>query len=420
MPPSRPPVPWYIRLQRLPGRVLEKLMRVGATIVSPIEWLFAQLGRAAMAVTERFEGVESLLLRIGYVLIWPLVMLWKLLTHIADVLLPGSVRNAFGAPVRWLSSLGLWMGHAAIRLAEALNLDVVILWLVRKTRWLWYPFAAIAGFFQAWLASRSYKQLLWGLPAVLIFGPVIATATWSKLWGQGSIADDYRLAVKQALEDKDIPRVQLYERKLAQLGVDSKMTDYQTAAALANDGKITEAYERMKQLAPEPTAGFAPAHYWILQQLLEDKLGLPKEENHRLMGIHLKHLQALGAKGPEVELLEGLWQARGNRFEEAADTLAPLVNRLPAAAVMRMQIDLSLGRLEEARSDARAIRGHMTDRNRRGARMSALDYRSWAIAEELVGNLDAARELVRQWLKLEPNNHEARKSLSLLCQQEFQ
>jgi tetratricopeptide (TPR) repeat protein len=400
--------------------VLKWLADVGAALVRPIEWLFAQLGRAAMAVTERFEGLESILVRIGYVLVWPLLMLWKLLTRVADVLLPRSVRNLLLAPFRALGAVGLWMGHAAMRLAEALNLDGAILWLVKKTRWVWYPFAALAGFFQAWLGSRSYKQLLWGLPAVLIFGPVIATDTWSKLWGQGSIAADYRLAVKQALDDKDFQRVRLYEQKLAQLGVDSQMTDYQTAAALANDGKVAEAYERMQQLAPEDAPGYGPAHSWILQQVLENKLGLSNQETQRLMGVHLKHLQTLGAKGPEVELLRALWLAREKQFVEAAKVLQPLVNRLPPAAVMRMEIDLSLGQMEEARSDARAIRAHMTDGRRRGAKLSALDCRSWAIAEELLGKLDASRDLVRQWLKLEPDNHEARKSLSELCRREFQ
>jgi hypothetical protein len=251
MPPSRPRPPWYIRVQRFPGHVLSWLMNVGATIVRPIEWLFAQIGRGAMKVTEGFEGLESVALRIGQVLIWPFVALWNLLVRAADALLPRSVRNVFLWPFRALGAMGQWMGHAGLHVLQALNLDGAVLWLVRKTRWLWYPFAALAGFLQAWMATRDYKQLLWGLPVVFIFGPVIATATWSKLWGQGRIADNYRVAVKHALEDKDFRRVQLYEQKLSQLGVDSKMTEYQTAAALANDGNFAEAYDRMKNLAPE-------------------------------------------------------------------------------------------------------------------------------------------------------------------------
>ena len=96
------------------------------------------------------------------------------------------------------------------------------------------------------------------------------------------------------------------------------------------------------------------------------------------------------------------------------------MNRMPPAAVMRMEIDLSLGQVEEARSDARAIRAHMEDRSRRGIKLAAQDCRSWAIAEELLGNLDKSRDLVRQWLKQEPKNLEARRSLSELCRREFQ
>lgn len=411
-----------MRVQRVPGRVLKWLTDIGAAIVRPIEWLFAQLGRAAMAVTEGFEGLESFAVRIGYVLSWPLRMLWKLAVHVADVLLPRSVRNAFLWPFRAMGSLGTWIGHAGLRVIEALNLDGAILWLVRKTRWLWYPFAALAGFLQAWAASRSYKQLLWGLPAVLIFGPVIATAAWTKIWGKGSIADDYSVAVKHALEAKDFPRARLYEQKLAQLGVDSQYTKYQSALAMANEGNIAEAYERMQELAPngedDPT-GYGPAHQWILQHALDNKLGLSNDENHRLFGIHLAKLQKLGARGSEVDMLKGLWQARANQFAEASKTLEPLINKLPTAAVMRMEIDLSMGQLEEAKSDARAIRAHM-ERNRRDIKtLKALDCRAWAMAEELLGNLDKSRELVRRWVELEPKNKDARHTLAELCWREF-
>lgn len=419
MPPSRSRLPWYVRVMRFPGRVGNWLMELGAALVRPIEWLFALLGRGAMRVTEGFEGLESIGLRIGYVLSWPLRMLWKLVAKAADVLVPKSVRNVLATPLHWMAEASHWFGGMAMRVAEALNLDGAVLWLLRKTRWLWYPLAALGGFLQAWIGSRNYKQLLWGLPVVLVFGPILATATWSKLWGKGSIAEDYRLAVKQALEEKDFMRANLYERKLAQLGVDNKMTEYQTAAAFANSGNLDEAYERMKVLAPEESPGYAPAHSWILQRLLRNEFDLPAKETNRLIGIHLDHMQTLGARGPEFEMLRGLWQARTGQLVEAVKTLEPLVNRLGPAAVMRMEINVNLGQLDEARSDARAVRAHMTSAKRRDTPLGAMDYRSWAIAEELLGNMDASRESVGEWLKLDPKNQEARRSLSELCRRKF-
>ena len=70
--------------------------------------------------------------------------------------------------------------------------------------------------------------------------------------------------------------------------------------------------------------------------------------------------------------------------------LQPIVDKIPSAAVMRMELDLSLGNFEEARSDARAVRVHMNERRRKDAKLSVLDCRSGAIAEELLGNLDAS------------------------------
>jgi tetratricopeptide (TPR) repeat protein len=146
---------------------------------------------------------------------------------------------------------------------------------------------------------------------------------------------------------------------------------------------------------------------------------LPKAEGHRLMGIHLDHLQTLGVRGPQIELLEAFWLVRGGKTAEASAKLAPLVNRLPLAAALRMDLNMGLARAEDARGDARAVRAHMQDRTRRGLTLNAQDWRSWYIAERLLGNTDQAETNARAWLKLEPKNVEAQRSLSELCQIRF-
>ena len=241
---------------------------------------------------------------------------------------------------------------------------------------------------------------------MVILLPILGAVTWTKLWGKGGIASQYRLAVQQVLEEKDFQRVQLYERKLAQLGVDSRMTEFKTADALAHEGKLAEAYERMQLSAPIEAPGYPPAHSWIIQHLLDGKLEMPKEESQRLMGIHLKHLQTLGVRGPQLELVEAYWMVRGGRMDEAVDKLEPLVNRLPPAAILRMELNIERGQVDEARGDARAVRAHMQDRTRRGLNLNAQDYRSWYNAERLLENSTRAEANVRAWLKLEPENLE--------------
>jgi tetratricopeptide (TPR) repeat protein len=413
MPSGRSRLPWYVRLQRAPGQLLQWLADFGAKLVWPIEWAFAAVGRMGLAVTERFENLESLGLQIGRFLLWPFRILWTLFARAAEFLLPESARHVLVAPFRGLAALGQWTGHALIRLAEALNLDGAILGLVKWTRPIWYPFAAIGGFLQAWLATRNYKQLLWGLPAVIVLVPILGAVTWTKIWGKGGIAAQYRIAVNEALDNKDFDRAQLFERKLAQLGEDSRMTDYQTAITLGNE--LDEAYERMKVLAPVDKPGFVAAHGWIIDNLIDSKLGLSPEENQRLLGIHLGHLESLGRREPEIQVLKSLWLVRDRRLAEASDILEPLINRLPMAAIIRMEVDQGLQRLEEARTDARAVRAHMQDRSRRRVKLMAQDYRAWTIAEEILGNTEQLETNIRAWLKLEPNNLEARRKLSDLC-----
>ena len=297
------------RLQRMVSDFGRTLSKIGAALVSPFEWLFDAFGRATVAISDRFEKLDSVFLGLGLALLWPFRALWRGLSALVRVLLPESLRNVLLSPFRVIGRAGAALGKAVYRLAEALNIDGAIVWLVRKTRWLWAPFVALIAFFQAWVKTRSYKHLAWGLPVVIVVAPVLAATAWTNTRGKGRVVGGYQIALKRALDDKDFERAQLYQRKLAQLGSESQTSEFQSAVALANDGKMQEAYRRMKQLAPEDSTGLGAAHSWILNQALDNRLGLSNEENQRLIGVHLKHVQALGAKGPQLELVRALWLA---------------------------------------------------------------------------------------------------------------
>ncbi|HJQ78862.1 MAG TPA: hypothetical protein VJ828_02850, partial [Lacipirellulaceae bacterium] len=167
-----------VRLRLALGRAGEKLAAIGAAIVWPFERTFSRLGQKVVTVSDRVEGVESILVRIGWALAWPVRMVWRLARAVAAVCVPESARHALAAPMRGLSRLGRGTGRSLVRVAEALNLDGIVLWIVRRTRYLWYPFTALWGFFQAWLATRSTKKLLWGLPVVAVLVPLAGIAVW--------------------------------------------------------------------------------------------------------------------------------------------------------------------------------------------------------------------------------------------------
>jgi tetratricopeptide (TPR) repeat protein len=407
------------RLRQAPGRAAKWLSGVGAAIVSPFERAAAAMTHKLFAVSEGFEGVESLLVQIGLALLWPVRMLWRLLARIGAALVPRSARNALAAPFHAFSTLAQSFGHGLMRAAEALNLDGVVLRLIRWTRLFWYPFAALGGFVHAWLSTRSFRQLLWGLPVFVVLLPLAAIAGWTKWLGRDGVAAQYRLAIKEARDEKDFKRADLFERKLAQLGVETQFAEYQTAYALGQDGKYSEAYERMKRLAPADRPGYPPAHSWIVHHLLLGLLEDSDEARMRLAKAHLDHLHSLGTKNPNIDLWRALWLSKNQQPEEAAKVLEPLVSRIPPAAVMRMKIHALLNKPDDARSDARWVRSHMQDRSDNGDALSPQDFNDWQIAERLLGNVPKAHSLAERWLKAEPTSKEARAALAELSQRMF-
>jgi tetratricopeptide (TPR) repeat protein len=404
-PPDRRPL--LVRIRHATVRLFRRLAEWGAMIVAPFERVLTTVTRRLLAATEKFEGIDSLLIGFFFAVTWPARKLWRLLSAGA-ALLPESARAPFTAPFRLFRYLGRRIIVSFMRVAEALNLDGIVLRLIRWTRPVWYPLAAVLGFMSAWLATRSYKQLLWGLPVFVLLLPLAAIGGWTVLRGNESIAAQYRLAVKEAREKKDYERVQLYERKLAQLGVATELTDYQTALALAQDGEIEKAYDRMQRLAPLDKPGYLPAHYWIVQQLVTGTIQVPAAQRHQLIGTHLDHLQTEGVEGFEIDLMRAVQLLGQKKPQEAAELLKPHASRVPLAASMRMEINLSRGRLEEARGDARLVQLHMKDRKRRGEEFSTQDYAAWAVAERTLGDFATAHSLAEQWFAAEPGNNTAR------------
>jgi tetratricopeptide (TPR) repeat protein len=412
-------LPFSIRVKRVVAGVGQWLAECGAALVRPIERLFGWIARRFLSAMEQVQGIESVLLSCLRALTWPFRAVGGLIASLFANLLPATVRRSLTAPFRWVLALLRRLGRGLAWLAEKLNLDVVFVWLVWLLTPIWYPVGAVLSFVVVWAATRRYKPLLWGLPALLLLLPILVTAAWGAIWGHEYVADEYRLALKDALSKKDYSLAQMYERRLANLGVDTNMTDFHTAEALERDGKTAEAYERMQRLAPVERPGYPAAHFWIIQRLLSNKLDVPPQEAQRLINIHLAHLSTLSIRGPEIDLVHGLALVQQNQLEEASKLLKPLVAKVPLAAIQRMRIDVTLRDQDGAAQDALAVRDHMQSRIKKGMAIQAEDYQAWTIAEELLGNNARTRAVLTDWLKIDPNNQTARQDLGAVNLREF-
>ena len=408
-----------VRLRRMTRWLAQRVSRFCAAFIWPIEQVFRILARKLFAVAERAEQFEAALLVPLRVLAWPFRVLGTAFGWFLARLVPGPVRGALAIPVRRFWSMRRRLGAKFIWLSDQLSLDRAVLWLAWLLRPLWYPIAAIGNVVIAWAATRRPKKLVGGLLAVLLVLPILMGVAWSALWGQRSVASRYRLAVNAAIEEKDYGRVQLFERKLSQLGVDTKLSEFNTAQALERDGQIAEAYERMQRLAPLEAPGYPPAHFWIIHHLLSRELAVSADDAQRLASSHLDQLASLGIKGRQLDMTRAYLLAGANQLEEAAAILKPLIHSDPLAAIERFRLNLSLARRDEARQDAIVVRQHMQRRSRNGEPVTSDDYQWWAAAEEFLGDPARARRVLREWLRLDPLNEDARSGLAALSVAEF-
>jgi len=410
---------WH-RIRRFPARFYEWLTSTGGRFVQPIEDLFSAIGKRLFSFNDELTGVESIALGVGRLFLWPIQLLRRAASSFFSLLVPERAKVFAGRRYRALARRARPVMEFAAKIAQALNLDRAAIWLAKVAKPIWYPIVAVCSFAQAWINSRRYKRLALTVPVVALLSLLPLMKGWMWYRGNETAAARYRAAVATAQEEKDYNRVQLFERKLSQLGQDTRLAEYNTALLLERDGKTAEAYERMQRLAPLNAPGYPLAHYWIIQRLLQKKLDVPTDKAYELVGNHLTSLEKTGVKGPEIDLVQANVYAHDNNLEEASRLLKPLIYRNKAAAFERLRIDLSQNRIEDARQDATAVREQMQKQNVTAESLSAQDYHYWMMAEEILGNSDRARELLAKWIKLDPENDAAKKQLGATYLREFQ
>jgi tetratricopeptide (TPR) repeat protein len=463
-------IPWRLRLEQMFVRVFGFFSRVGALAVWPFEFCLGLFMRLMVGGVERIEGADFFLFGVLWWLLAPFRWLWYLcgssLAIMRDYfiwpiekLLMSAMRTVFGAieatedrghvftQMRWV--VALWwqkrqetaaessgavrllraimaapfqligyllfrLVHAFLWTAERLNLDGVLARLIYWTRPLWYPVASLGGFVWSWFVTRNQWQLLWGIPLLAVLLPAGWVLAQNVLWGKSRIADQYRAAVALAREAKTFDRLQLYERKLAQLGVNTDATTFNTAMGLAQDGNFDDAYERMSAIAPTDHPGYANAHLWIIQQVLMDRIKISPEKSNALIAAHFQQLATLGLKGAEIDLLRAFWLTRGNKPAEAADLLAPLVHSHPSAAIERMRLDALLGRTSDARKDAAIVEDFMDQAKRKNKPLTSDDYQAWCAAEDVLSHTARLQSIADEWLKVDAANKDAQEIQSRL------
>lgn len=386
-------------------------------VVGPIEGFFGRIGEGVFSAFDSFDGLESFVVRVVRALFWPVKVVGRLFGRFLP---SGQGSGPLGFVGRWFSRIGVTM----FGLAERLNLDGVLILSAKLLRPVWWPIASLLGFVNAWLATRRPRELLLAAPALVLALPFAFVAVQGAMLGKGAIAERYKIAVRDAAEGGDFEKVELYERKLAQLGIDTRRTDYRTALKLADDGDLQDAYERMKRLAPSDKPGYAPAHFWIVQRLLAGEIGADQESaaagrqaSLSLAEQHLDQLEALDVSNSGFALLRAYVLALTERGQAAIELLKPYSRDPGPAAVMRMRLLAQARDLNAAREQARVVLGMTADRRWRDAATSD-DFESWALAAELLGDADQLHTSLSGWVNAFPDDPKPKGLLSKHRQEE--
>lgn len=411
------------RLQRFQRRTFRKIQKFFEALLAPFERAGRRVTKSVVAGADRVDRIGDLFSSVLRLLAWPFRALWSVVLKIYALVLPASVRSSISKRWRGVRRIAENAGKSLLKLALFLNLDRVVLPLVRVTRPIWRPIwlsiVSISGFLAAWSSTRRYKRLLWAMPAIVLLLPIGVVAARGYA-NRGSTVRYYHTARREAQEAQDYRLVQFFDRKLAQLGADNERKEYRFALDLAEDGQLEQAYARMQALAPPDEPGMAEAHIWILQQLLYDEIDASEDERTQLIGGHLDQLDALEVDAPALLYYRALWHQRQDQIAEAAEVLTPAVDELLEAATLRMYLNRQLQRTDEAAVDAAAVRRHMELRLRRNEPLRPYDYQAWRVAEELLGADDRVQAVLEHWVAAYPDEAEPREMLAEVRRQQYE
>ncbi len=407
---SRPPLRY-----RIADWCATRGRQIGAawdSVIGPIENLIGRAGEGVLSAFDSFEGLESFVVQTVRIVLWPLIFFGRL---VGRFLPSGTGRGPLYVIGRFLGRTGA----AIYGLAERLNLDGVLVFLATISKPLWLPIASLLGFANAWLATRRPHELLLAAPALVFALPFAFVAVHGAMIGKEDIAERYKIAVRDAANAGDYAMVELFERKLAQLGIDTRCTDYRTALKLADDGDLQEAYMRMQRLATLDSPGYAPAHLWIARHLASgrvDVAGAPSDSTDRLASLalaeqHLEQLVKLDIASDGIALLRAYVLASTGRMVTAIELLEPYSDNPGPAAVLRLRLLTQVRDLTAARDQARVVLEMAADRKWRDTARTD-DFESWALAAEVLGEEDQLEAALSAWLMSRPDDQEPRKLLS--------
>lgn len=202
------------------------------------------------------------------------------------------------APIRWLWAVPRMLGRA--------------LWLGLRSSL--EPFIG---------RRRSFADLLWGLPAILVFS-LVATVTALGQVRQKDSGSIYLAAGQKNLLSDELPTSQLYLQKaISTQGIDARLALFYLARSYEQQKDFERADSLMSSLAPTDSIGYPAAHRYMALRIDEDALGRSASIDLDGWKWHLSH-----ADDQELPALQKAW---GDYFMLLSDFKESLIHYRKAA-----------------------------------------------------------------------------------------
>lgn len=205
--------------------------------------------------------------------------------------------------------------------------------LLAPFRWLWAVPRMLGRAFWLGLRSslepfigrrRSFADLLWGLPAILVFSLVAAVTALGQVRQKDS-GGVYLAAGQRNLLSDEFSTSQLYLQKaISTQGIDARLALFYLARSYEQQQDFERADSLMSSLAPTDSVGYPAAHRYMALRIDEDSLGRSTSIDLDGWKWHLTHadnqdLPALQKAWGDYYMLLGDFKAALTHYRKAAE-----------------------------------------------------------------------------------------------------
>lgn len=297
--------------------------------------------------------------------------------------------------------------------AKRRNTMLAKTWVGRVGAWALRPFSGLITFGVLFVRTRSRAVIWWSVPVIVIAGLLSTVAFYQYFFDNTGIAAKYESALVAAINAGDTEQADRFRLKLEQLGVVTDRGDYRVALAMATANDLGGAYARMQQIAPRDKPGYPSAHYWIAQNMLDGKLGVPVEEATAIAIDHIRMLRILIGDQPDLSFMEALANFRVENYAAAKNILGQINRSFSPALALRIEIALRQDQRTEAREDALALLRQLTLLTDAGRELTDTE-RQWQVAaSQLIGDQKAVETAIASWYQANPNSSDAKSNRGL-------